>query len=179
MKATFSFSLVYAGQPGEVTQQRSPQHTQHASSAGLVCLTAAVAIDPAVWAVNFALATSQRQLLMAYWVLLLATTVPLIHWVSAANAMPTILVRSAHKSIPVQLARGDSVLSTSLQRCSCEDVRHWDWWTARVIGSPVVVVQSLLCMLTRAGCLCTMPRAGTNHACDPCLRCVVYACLEV
>ena len=56
-------------------------------------LTAAVAIDPALWAISFALASSRRQLLMAYWLVLLASAVPLIHWVSAANAMPTILIR--------------------------------------------------------------------------------------
>ena len=66
--------------------------------AGLLLLTVAVAIDPAIWAVSFALATSQRQLMMAYWLLLLAVMVPLIHWVSAAHSMPTILVRFAHYS---------------------------------------------------------------------------------
>ena len=67
--------------------------TKHCGCAGLVFLIAAAAIDPAVWAVSFALATSWRQLLMAYWLVLLATALPLIHWVAAANAMPTILIR--------------------------------------------------------------------------------------
>ena len=63
----------------------------------------AAAIQPAMWALSFALATSRRQCLLTYWVLLLAVMLPLIHWVSTAHAMPTILVRKGYHLLALGL----------------------------------------------------------------------------
>lgn len=71
--------------------------------AGLVLLVIAAAIQPAVWVLTFALATSRRQCLLTYWVLLLAAMLPLIHWISAASAMPTILVRKGYHLLALGL----------------------------------------------------------------------------
>lgn len=70
---------------------------------GLVLLTLAAAIKPALWVLTFAVDTKRRQMLMGYWVALLALVVPLIHWVSAAHAMPTILVRKGYHLLAMGL----------------------------------------------------------------------------
>lgn len=71
--------------------------------AGLILLVIAAAIQPAMWVLAFALATSRRQCLLTYWLLLLACVLPLIHWISAAHAMPTILVRKGYHLLAVGL----------------------------------------------------------------------------
>ena len=71
--------------------------------AGVVLLTVAAAIKPALWVLAFAVETPRRQMLMAYWVLSLALVIPLIHWVSAAHAMPTILVRKGYHLLALGL----------------------------------------------------------------------------
>ena len=81
----------------------SPPHTCCVSLPGLVLLTVAAAIKPALWVLSFAVDTKRRQMLMGYWVALLALVVPLIHWVSAAHAMPTILVRKGYHLLALGL----------------------------------------------------------------------------
>ena len=56
-----------------------------------------------MWVLTFALATSRRQCLLTYWLLLLAAMLPLIHWISAASAMPTILVRKGYHLLALGL----------------------------------------------------------------------------
>ncbi|KAL0035579.1 hypothetical protein WJX79_000184 [Trebouxia sp. C0005] len=70
---------------------------------GLVLLSVAAAIKPALWVLAFAMGTSRRQTLLAYWVVLLALVVPLIHWLSAAHAVPTILVRKGYHLLALGL----------------------------------------------------------------------------
>ena len=62
-------------------------------AAGLILLAIAAAVQPAIWVLSFAIMTRRRQLLLAFWAVLLAAVLPFIHWLSAAHAMPTILVR--------------------------------------------------------------------------------------
>ncbi len=66
-------------------------------------LSVAAAIKPALWVLAFAMGTNRRQTLLAYWVVLLALVVPLIHWVSAAHAVPTILVRKCYHLLALGL----------------------------------------------------------------------------
>ena len=71
--------------------------------AGLVLLSLAAAISPALWVLSFAVSTNRRQMLLAYWLVLLALVIPLIHWVSAAHAVPTILVRKGYHLLALGL----------------------------------------------------------------------------
>ena len=63
----------------------------------------ATAIQPAQWVLAFAMGTKRRQMLMAYWVALMALVVPLLHWLSAARALPTILVRKGYHLLALGL----------------------------------------------------------------------------
>lgn len=66
-------------------------------------LSVAAAIKPALWVLAFAMGTNRRQTLLAFWVVLLALVVPLIHWVLAAHAVPTILVRKGYHLLALGL----------------------------------------------------------------------------
>lgn len=81
----------------------SAAHPSLPSLAGILLAAAASAIRPALWVLSFAAATPRGLSLLLYWAVLLAASLPLIHWVSAAHAMPTILVRKGYHLLALAL----------------------------------------------------------------------------
>ena len=67
-----------------------------------------------MWVLSYAAATPRRLSLLLYWALLLAASLPLIHWVSAAHAMPTILVRKGYHLLALALFAPALILEPQL-----------------------------------------------------------------
>lgn len=57
-------------------------------------LALVAAVQPALWALAFALSSWRRVTLLGYWALLLASALPFMDWVS--SRVPTIIVRKVH-----------------------------------------------------------------------------------
>jgi hypothetical protein len=67
--------------------------------AGALCIGAALAVQPAVLAVRYAVASPQGGPLVAYWVALLATGLPAMHGIAATRRLPMILIRKVSVSM--------------------------------------------------------------------------------
>lgn len=68
----------------------------------MVTLAAAAVAQPALWAVQFAVADSGRRTMLAYWVLLLALSLPAMHALAAARHLPTIIIRKVRGSCQIR-----------------------------------------------------------------------------
>jgi hypothetical protein len=51
--------------------------------------------QPAAWTVIFALETPAKRAAVVFWIVLLAATLPVMHWVASSRHLPTIILRKA------------------------------------------------------------------------------------
>lgn len=64
----------------------------------LVAAVAAAAARPVLWAIRFAFADGGRRSMLAYWLGLLAVSLPVMHALAASRQLPTIIIRKVPRN---------------------------------------------------------------------------------
>ena len=82
--------------------------------AGVLAAAVAGAVAvPALWAVRFALAEAGRRAMLAYWLALLAVSLPAMHVLASSRQLPTIIIRK----VPGSRSHGVYLLVSGLWGC--------------------------------------------------------------